>query len=699
MKQYFDKDNKYVELLRGWKHSINMVPYDYNAFLEVFPDKVYASLKIDGEGTLFVYENNTAKLISREGRIREDFPVTKNLETVLKKHNKVIGFGELYVVDENGKVLEYPQASSVLRKPTPETEKNIRFAIYDIYSVDGKEYKDLPYKERYDEIVKIIPDGAIVHPVDLFYVDKTKFIELWEKYVKSGMYEGLVVHTTDKVYKIKPIITQDVAVIFVEKSQKHDYMGSLGMAYYEKDKFYFAGKVGTGFSVSSRYEWLEYGQNNKLREDKNVLWVKPEKVIEVAAKSFNFRNVPIFDKNMTAIGEDKGAVMREPKFIRERIDKTIQEEDIGFYQIPEFKKQSGLNKFSVSDVSELKHPDTKIIKPNEFYPNGLTEKDIWTYYNTVKKELIKGIKDFNVLLKKVVDHKQLIIRKEYGTDKFINIPDIKTFDKYNDGRTVEFHIVVGNKSKIAWVDLDPNENYPWRNVIKVALAIEKLFKNKLPVKNTKIMASGGRGIYVVGYLHKEYPVDTLRNNLIELLDAEIVPTFDNVTVRKTDKKDEMRLDVSTLHNLGSIRAEWSLNANTGLVCKDIRSINKSIDFIERKDFTIDKLKLKAFKLLIASIDDSVINKLQNYANSMARLFIEENEDAIIYALCVEKDTDKVEDLAEIFYKYQNFKEKIEQMFGNDEGFLVLFNNFLKKSMENLITEILNGCSRTLVSES
>jgi hypothetical protein len=81
-------------------------------------------------------------------------------------------------------------------------------------------------------------------------------------------------------------------------------------------------------------------------------------------------------------------------------------------------------------------------------------------------------------------------------------------------------------------------------------------------------------------------VDEARDNLREALEVEIAPAFEGTTTGFTEKPGTMRLDVSTLHKGGSLRAEYSLNASTGLVCLGLEKIKRPFEEVERRDFRI-----------------------------------------------------------------------------------------------------------------
>jgi broad specificity phosphatase PhoE/uncharacterized protein YecE (DUF72 family) len=230
------------------------------------------------------------------------------------------------------------------------------------------------------------------------------------------------------------------------------------------------------------------------------------------------------------------------------------------------------------------HPDTVIIQPNEFYPDGLDEKAIWSYYDSNKAKLVKELAGSPVLITTVTPKGPVVRRNDPVTKKPIRIDTTEQFDKLNNGRNVEFHKAYGETTDIMAVDIDPMEQVPWSKVIDIAIAVQ----NALPAGAT-ISFSGGRGFHVRSKLPKPMAIDEARNMTIDLMDKKVVPEFENVTTGINHDPEGTRLDVSTLHAAGSLRVPGSLNAKTGLVAADTQDTGKGLAEIEKGDFTVDKM--------------------------------------------------------------------------------------------------------------
>lgn len=131
-----------------------------------------------------------------------------------------------------------------------------------------------------------------------------------------------------------------------------------------------------------------------------------------------------------------------------------------------------------------------------------------------------------------------------------------------DQRTVEFHPSIGKTTNVVWVDIDPGKDVTTHNLKPIVKQIDTILKGMPEVTRTSLAFSGGRGFYVRGHLKEDMATDEVRKLLDEKLKKLTVS--DPKLVMAPPQSLQVRLDTSTLHNKGSIRGLYSLNAETGL---------------------------------------------------------------------------------------------------------------------------------------
>jgi hypothetical protein len=192
------------------------------------------------------------------------------------------------------------------------------------------------------------------------------------------------------------------------------------------------------------------------------------------------------------------------------------------------------------------------------------EQDVWEYYDSVKDEIVPLFKGMNVMIKKIVDTGPIWLRNDPKTGEPIKINTVAEFERFNDGRNVEFHCALpGKETNVAWVDLDPQEGYPDDKTLEVAHFIAENLPEVVSGEPAEVSDSGGRGYHIRVPLSRPTDVDALRKQITAWLDDNVVPKFEGSTTGVTHEKDTIRLDVSTLHAGGSLRCPLSLNAETG----------------------------------------------------------------------------------------------------------------------------------------
>lgn len=139
-----------------------------------------------------------------------------------------------------------------------------------------------------------------------------------------------------------------------------------------------------------------------------------------------------------------------------------------------------------------KHPNTVIFPKNEFLRKSLTEADIYNYYEKVKDKIIQQTKNKPTLLYIRVNG-DILKRKHDG---LVYINNRSDFQKYNNGRVIEFHVEPDEITSTGWVDLDPRESFPWKKTKELTKKIASYFKKLSEVKDVYCRFSGNRGFHI-----------------------------------------------------------------------------------------------------------------------------------------------------------------------------------------------------------
>jgi DNA primase len=210
----------------------------------------------------------------------------------------------------------------------------------------------------------------------------------------------------------------------------------------------------------------------------------------------------------------------------------------------------------------------------------LTKQDIFDYYShpKIRAAMLSQLKGKPAIIHQSFDPDAPVVLKRWEGGQPIKLEhdsgevnNPKDYQYWIERRAVEFHPVLGNKTNVAWVDIDPKEGHPWENTKSITADVGEALSNHPDIGEVSYRFSGGRGFHVIAELNKEVHPDIAR----ELVNSVIAPLADKSKgiVLGVPRTGQLRLDTSTLKDTGSLRGIYSLNKSTGLVCVPVEEEN------------------------------------------------------------------------------------------------------------------------------
>lgn len=273
--------------------------------------------KYDGFRMVAVIAKGKVTLYSRNGTdvTRRYLPIAHALKQV--KRDAVVD-GELVALDRQG-VSRFQLLQNALR-----AKALLRYYVFDILFLDGKDLRKLPLLKRKERLQGIVPASPLIaYSTHRFEHGKRYFVE-----AKKKKEEGIIAKRAAGPYvsgkrtrewlKIKTGARQEVVIVgFTLPRRSRKYFGSLVLAVRDGKKWRYIGHVGTGFDrttlkdIHTRLMPLCTARkpfDDKIRYENQTVWVKPKLVGEVKFTEWT----------------DKGE-MRHPAFIGLRNDKKAEE--------------------------------------------------------------------------------------------------------------------------------------------------------------------------------------------------------------------------------------------------------------------------------------------------------------------------------------------------------------------------------------
>ena len=199
-------------------------------------------------------------------------------------------------------------------------------------------------------------------------------------------------------------------------------------------------------------------------------------------------------------------------------------------------------------------------------------KKIWPFIEGQTVMIVLGTKKNEFpRLRKRPDGKYIKLTKLEGID------DPRSFEYWIYRRTIEFHpVLTGKRTPILWLDIDIHARTKAKKTAlrkKARDAIPKLRRimRKFGVERIHAYDSGIGGYHLEGNLKAPKNVDKLRREFT----AALKDAFANDPIFTTGiaKSGQIRLDTTTMHTLGSLRAPYSFTVAGGTK-KPIRGTTK-----------------------------------------------------------------------------------------------------------------------------
>lgn len=209
-------------------------------------------------------------------------------------------------------------------------------------------------------------------------------------------------------------------------------------------------------------------------------------------------------------------------------------------------------------MTQPKNPDTIIVK-NKYYPKGLTERNIWNYYQSVKSPFLNSTKNRDLSALIMTDiNKPIIRRRNLGGTTIRLTP--QNYDKVITGRTIGFYSAMTSTESIGIIDIDihPNDGFNWAK--KATVDVFDYVMDKMPlVRKASIVFTGKTSFYIICDFQRKMKIDSIKFMLIKFLQGSEIAKKYTIDFKRQPGISNIDLNLNkirgnfiTLHSLSII---------------------------------------------------------------------------------------------------------------------------------------------------
>jgi bifunctional non-homologous end joining protein LigD len=595
-------------------------------------------VKWDGYRALAFMNKTETSLWSRNNKSFNEkfYPV---FEAVKNWNIHAVIDGEIVVVNDKG-ISNF----NSLQNWRSEADGQLLYYVFDVLWLNGENLMHLPLKERKDVLQTLIPKDSIIRSGFSTEALGTDFFEA----AKNMGLEGIIAKRSDSIYipgdrskdwlKIKVQKRQEVVIAgYTRNEGSPKLFSALLLGAYQDGKLHYVGKVGTGFNSKQQKEMVElfkpltikkspfdkipdYNKPSRFRPvppDALATWLDPTLVCEINFSEITEEGV-FRHPSFIAMREDKSAkdVVKETEApTKEIIDKKAIHKASSIIKAPEkSERKSLLNPTEKTQVKKINNHDLKFTNLSKiFWPQeNIVKRDMLNYYYQVAPYILPYLKDRPQSLNRFPNG----ITKPgfYQKDVTGKVPDwVDLFPyKSNDEEEEKNYMLCNDEAALLlmvnlgaieinpwsstvhkpdnpdWciLDLDPDKNNTFEQVIKTANVIKEILDNVHVTSYCK--TSGSTGIHIYIPLGAKYSYDQAQLFAKWVASSTVEALPDLTSIERMIKNREGKLYIDYLQNKSgaTLAAPYSLRPKPGATVSMPLHWEEVKKGLKMSDFTI-----------------------------------------------------------------------------------------------------------------
>ena len=212
-----------------------------------------------------------------------------------------------------------------------------------------------------------------------------------------------------------------------------------------------------------------------------------------------------------------------------------------------------------------KNPETIVIK-NNFYKTGVREKDIYSYYQKVKYDILKETKSRDIMLGISTDINKIILRRKGKGKNYIRLTP-QNYDEIITGRTITIYSIMGTYEDIGIIDIDVFDNNAFKLARQATNDVYEFVMDKMPIIRTaQIRFTGKTSFHIACYFNRKIKIDGVRFLLERFLQNSDLARIYSISEKR--KAGTVNIDLSPNKYNGAFITLNSLS-QIGLKCLEV----------------------------------------------------------------------------------------------------------------------------------
>ena len=219
-------------------------------------------------------------------------------------------------------------------------------------------------------------------------------------------------------------------------------------------------------------------------------------------------------------------------------------------------------------MSIPQNPGTIIIK-NKFYPKGLTQGQVWNYYQKYRGVLLKNTMGRDLMFAIIVDVNNSIMKRHGSNINLLQLNN-SNYDTIITGRTSTIYSTMKAYEDFCIIDIDTDD---WTKAIDVTSYIYNVMQKADFIIDLKILYTGKNSFHIHCKFRNKLPITRIKMVTLDHVQRNQTQAFTILNKRTPNKPN---IDFSPNKFKGAYITEGSLSI-WGLRCMQVK-INELRNF-------------------------------------------------------------------------------------------------------------------------